>query len=54
MQKLRVQNVNEQDATVDLLRELMSCRDGAFFIDCFNEDEVATLQRFALPGDDRR
>ena len=34
---------NEQDATVHLLRELVSCRDGAFFIDYFNDDEVATL-----------
>ena len=29
---------NEQDATVNLLRELMCRRDGAFFIDYFNDD----------------
>ena len=35
---------NEQDVTVNLLRELMSWKDGAFFVDYFNDDEVATLK----------
>ena len=48
---------NEQDATVNVLREsyrcVQMCRGGAFFIDHFIADEEATLQRFAL-GDHRR